>query len=246
MAGRYVIAVDWSGRADAGQAERIWMAEASEGQLVELRNGRSRDAVVVSVGEAAGQHDRLVVGLDFAFSFPAWWVRERRLSTAREVWRMTAGAGEDIIAMQPKPFWGRSGSSAVELNKRYRRTDQALIDRGLHPKSVFQLAGAGAVGVGSIRGMPCVLTLAERYGFSVWPFDEPSPATVVEIYPRLLTGPVDKSRFWDRHDYLHEHFPEQDPVLLERAAGSEDAFDAAVSALRMAQNLPDIEHPWMP
>ena len=56
-----------------------------------------------------------------------------------------------------------------------------------------------------------------------------------EIYPRALTGPVTKSRWTERHAYLREHFPDQE--LLERAAGSEDAFDAAVSALVMARDL---------
>jgi hypothetical protein len=63
---------------------------------------------------------------------------------------------------------------------------------------------------------------------------------VVEIYPRLLTllaagGPVVKSRHRDRRAVMERCFPEQDPVLRERAAGSDDAFDAAVSALVMAR-----------
>jgi hypothetical protein len=57
---------------------------------------------------------------------------------------------------------------------------------------------------------------------------------VVEIYPRALTGPVDKGRWTTRHAYLEERFPLVDPALRERAAGSQDAFDAAVSALVMA------------
>ena len=96
-------------------------------------------------------------------------------------------------------------------------------------ESVFQLAGPGAVGVGSLRGMPHLLELD---GFSVWPFDPPGPARVLEIYPRALTGRVDKGRWASRHAYL-ERYAGQDPMLLERAAGSEDAFDAAVSALVM-------------
>jgi hypothetical protein len=59
---------------------------------------------------------------------------------------------------------------------------------------------------------------------------------VVEIYPRALTGPVNKGRWSARHDYLLEHFPELPRDLLERAAGSEDAFDAADSALVMSEH----------
>jgi hypothetical protein len=68
---------------------------------------------------------------------------------------------------------------------------------------------------------------------------------VVEIYPRALTGPVNKSRWAERHTYMRR-FAGQDAALLERAAGSEDAFDAAVSALvidREFSSLPVVSDP---
>ncbi len=51
---------------------------------------------------------------------------------------------------------------------------------------------------------------------------------------------MNKRRFWDRHDHLHHSYGEQDPVLIEPAAGSEDAFDAAFSALTMANHLDEL------
>ncbi len=81
--------------------------------------------------------------------------------------------------------------------------------------------------------MPHLETLA-RHGFDVWPFDPPGWPRVVEIYPRALRGPVNKNSWRKRHAFLFEHFDSQPATLLERAAGSEDAFDAAVSALVMA------------
>lgn len=45
-----------------------------------------------------------------------------------------------------------------------------------------------------------------------------------------------KSRWRDRHAYLVRHHSNQPWWLLERAAGSEDAFDAAVSALAMSDH----------
>jgi hypothetical protein len=57
---------------------------------------------------------------------------------------------------------------------------------------------------------------------------EPRLPVAVEIFPRLLTGPVIKSRRVEREAYLRcRGWPGQ-------AAVSEDAFDAAVSALVMA------------
>ena len=103
---------------------------------------------------------------------------------------------------------------------------------GIRPKSVFQVLGAGAVGTGSIRGMPFLAQLSDA-GFAVWPFDEPKLATLVEIYPRLLTASVRKSSQPDREAYLQRAYPTLNPTLASAAAGSEDAFDAAVSALVM-------------
>jgi hypothetical protein len=54
--------------------------------------------------------------------------------------------------------------------------------------------------------------------------------------PRALTGPVNKGRWTGRHEFREQHFPEQPDPMREQAAGSEDSFDAAVSALVMATN----------
>lgn len=88
--------------------------------------------------------------------------------------------------------------------------------------------------------MPYLLTLAEQ-GFSVWPFDTPGRTTAIEIYPRALTGAVNKSSWKERHKYLSTHYADQSETLLERAAGSEDAFDAAVSALVMSKSSDELE-----
>ena len=68
-------------------------------------------------------------------------------------------------------------------------------------KSTFQIGGAGSVGTGSLRGMPHLRRLRQA-GFSIWPFHSASPWTVMEIYPRLLTGPVHKSSHEHRARYL--------------------------------------------
>jgi hypothetical protein len=78
-------------------------------------------------------------------------------------------------------------------------------------------------------------------GFDVWPFGPGGWPRVVEIYPRALTGPVNKSSPLARHDLLQERFAGQPATLLERAAGSADAFDAAVSALVMAAHAEELE-----
>jgi hypothetical protein len=227
-----MIALDWSGKLK-GEAEVIWLAEVRDGALVSLENGRGRTEVVQHIADLATTDPKIVVGLDFAFSFPRWWCESQGWRDAREVWAAMAEDGERLLAACEAPFWGRPGKqNPNELARRYRRTE---IEDNKMAKSVFQIGGAGAVGTGSIRGMPHLQVLAER-GFSIWPFDPARLPLAIEIYPRALTGPVNKSRWTDRHALLQERFPSQPVAMLERAAGSEDAFDAAVSALVMAEH----------
>ena len=101
------------------------------------------------------------------------------------------------------------------VDRLYRRTDR---DAGMGAaKSIFQIGGAGAVGTGSIRGMPQLLTLAEQ-DVQIWPFSADGWPRVVEIYPRALTGPVRKSSWTERHAYLRTRFPDQ-PHRSPRASG---------------------------
>jgi hypothetical protein len=235
------VAVDWSG-ALQGEQRKIWLAEAVGGRLVRLEAGRNREEVIQELVELRRRSPDLVVGLDFAFSFPAWFVRQKRCASAGAMWEVAAREGEQWLGRCEPPFWGRPGRTCqVPDERRYRRTDVRIRVRGVHPKSVFQVGGAGAVGTGSIRGMPFLTRLREG-GFTIWPFDGASAAQVVEIFPRLLTGPVTKSKLDARQCYLlgyqkelHGRFSIGDP-LIESATSSEDAFDAAVSAVRMALN----------
>ncbi len=104
--------------------------------------------------------------------------------------------------------------------------------------------------------MPLLRRLREE-GFAVWPFDDvrPGEPVVVEIYPRALTGPVNKSNRGEREAALGRLAPAgggggshrvaadgpHTPIsrdsmpreLRERAAASDDAFDALVSAMAM-------------
>jgi hypothetical protein len=231
-----IAAVDWSGRSTRA-AESIWLARTDAGgRLVQLENGRGRDALVDHLLELAAGTPRLVVGLDFAFGFPAWWSTQNGWARGREIWRAMSTTGEALLAACEPPFWGRPQRPNPNTPARgLRMTD--LPTGGTGPaKSVFQIGGAGAVGTGSVRGMVQLARLSAA-GFAVWPFDDDGDGPVaVEIYPRRLTGPVNKSSWRARHAYLTTKHSEQPGRLLERAAGSEDAFDAAVSAIVMSRH----------
>jgi len=228
------IAIDWSG-AKSGERRTIWYAEVQDGHLTRLEAGRSRDEVVQHLIDEANRSSQLIAGLDFAFSFPRWFVKEAGASSGDDVWALAERSGESWLQRCEDPFWGRKGRRRPDLVEHNRRTEIHASAADSTPKSVFQINGAGAVGTGSIRGMPYLRVLRSA-GFSIWPFHEAKLPLIVEIYPRLLTGPVIKSRQADRDAYLAAGFPEIDGHFRSLAASSEDAFDAAVSAVVMSRH----------
>lgn len=236
-----VLAIDWSGEKSGGP-RKIWLALSSHGHLRELESGRSRDEIAEHLICLADEEPSLVVGFDFAFSMPEWFVRAHGVADAREFWSVVEEEGERWLRECPAPFFGHEGTrrpSDVEL---YRKTDRdapAIVGR--QPKSVFQIAGSGQVGPGSIRGMAVLKRLSEA-GFRVWPFDQPAlgEPLVVEIYPRLLTGPVVKNDRNSRLEHLDKYAARIDARLSDIAAGDEDEFDAAISAAVMNRYLDEL------
>jgi hypothetical protein len=242
-----VVAVDWSGRSGRDQRRFLWLAEAADGELVRLEGGRTRAELVELLIAEADRDPNLVVGADFAFSLPAWYLRERRL-TPHQVWALLADEALTPTMRQlglarwvnrPElPFW-ITGESRAKLApaQMLRRTEREVRGPGVQPKSVFQLVGAGQVGRGSLYGMGALHRLAGA-GFRIWPFDPLALPLVVEIFPRVLTGPVRKSSPTERERYLRA-VPMR-PELGRLAAASEDAFDAAISAVVMAARVEEL------
>jgi hypothetical protein len=213
-----VAAVDWSGR--AVHARRfIWTAVAAGGAL-HLEGDRDRDQVGDYLVDLALADPELAVGLDFGFSLPLWFLDQEGLADGPSV---PEDLAERWLRDCPPPFWGRRGRRRGG-EVQYRRTELEVAPAA---RPVFQVGGSGSVGTGSLRGFPLLRRL-QAEGFSIWPFDSPRLPVAVEIFPRLLTGPVVKSRRPARESYLSSRgWPPE-------ASISEDAFDAAVSAMVMA------------
>ena len=242
-----LIAVDWSGRSGAGQRQAIWLAEVIAGELVRLEGGRTRTELVDLLIAEADRDPNLIVGFDFAFSLPAWYLQDRQL-TAHQLWALLADEaltpamrryGLARWMNSPElPFWTTSEAHArLRPEQLFRRTEDDMRLPGVQPKSVFQLVGAGQVGRGSLTGMQALHRLAGA-GFQIWPFDPPGLPLAVEIFPRVLTGPVRKNSPSERERYL-EAVPVP-PDLRRLAAAGEDAFDAAVSAVVMAASVEEL------
>jgi hypothetical protein len=234
------IAIDWSGAAlPAGQRKHIVAADWRAGNIT-VTSGRTREETIAWLIEQARLTPNLAVGLDFAFSYPAWFVTQQGAATIEDFWRIVAERGEHWLADCTEPFWGRPGRRCPAQHRAphwhgFRRADQ--LSSGKQPSSPFQIGGAGAVGTGSLRGIPCLLTLREAR-FSIWPFHKPAFPMAMEIYPRSFTGPVVKSSREAREAYLHAHIA---PGTYPQAAiDSEDAFDAFISAIGMQKQAQQI------
>src|SRR5579872_4872802 len=233
-----VIAVDWSGDIAAAR-KHIWLAEARRpGELTRLEAGRDRHELLQHL--LTQQSYQTVIGFDFAFSFPAWFIAQLGIRTPPELWAHVASQGETWLAACQPPFWGHPGRPRPPVMQPYRRADQAVPRTGgVMPKSIFQIGGAGAVGTGSIRGMPLLHQL-HTAGARIWPLTDGAWPVVVEIYPRLMTGAVNKSNPIARAELLARRFACLDADHRRLATASEDAFDAAVSALTMIEYVGDL------
>ena len=275
---RRVVALDWSGdRSAAGQRRKIWAGiwtarkdgsgrgESAYGGSVALENNRTRDELCAWLIELLRETPRMVVGVDFCFSYPAWFLREHGARSAPAFWKIVKTKGEHWLSHEcdDARFWGRPGKlrtgkkpaefCAENAPRMLRLADlackvrssildptQATKVKGIAPKSPFQIGGAGAVGTGTLRGIPMLHQLRHA-GFHIWPFDVPTLPLLVEIYPRLMTGAVNKGSAGQRTTYLARKVEEDpayrslDPEVLAKARQSEDAFDALVSVMVMAR-----------
>ncbi|MFN2468294.1 MAG: hypothetical protein ABR521_09245 [Gaiellaceae bacterium] len=129
------------------------------------------------------------------------------------------------------PFWKTGRPTDLTPDREVRRTEQEVRRPGTHPQSGFKLVGGGQVGPAALRGMQALHELSQC-GFSILPFDEPTGPTIIEIFPRTLTGPVVKSDAMARENFVDQLV--LDPDHRAAAISSEDAFDTLLSALRMA------------
>lgn len=243
-----------------------------DGGTILLESGRTRAELAEWLIALAARTPRMVVGVDCCFSYPAWFLREHACATVYEFWeKVAAGHGElwltDAAATRDERFWGRPHKRPAQFSgagyrTMMRQTDwenkveqalaggdpaRAALMQGVQPKSPFQIGGSGSVGTGSLRAMQWLLHLRAA-GFRVWPFEganlastQPQPL-LVEMYTRLLTGPVKKANPAARLAYL-ELRRAQDPLyaaltrtVITKAENSEDAFDALVCCVEMTRH----------
>jgi hypothetical protein len=151
-------------------------------------------------------------------------------------------SGEGTRRMMRTTDW----ENKIAVRSQGGDAERAASMRGITAKSPFQIGGSGSVGTGSLRAMPVLRRLREG-GFRVWPFDDsvleaktPRPL-LIEMYTRLLTGPVAKSSEAARRKYLtaKRHtdalYAGLARSVLAKAHENEDAFDALVCCVEMVR-----------
>ncbi len=173
------------------------------------------------IAQSVSHGKRLLIGADFAFGFPMGFAaRLTGQASALSVWdwlsaRITDTAQNtsnyrDVAALMNArfdgsgPFWGNTARLDVPGLPRlkpplppglvpHRTCDMVARESGAHPKTVWQLAGAGAVGAQVLTGLPVLNRLRQQFPghLSVWPFEAPQSLVVLaEVYPSLLHAQV--------------------------------------------------------
>ncbi len=179
------------------------------------REAEARLGDVLQNAREAGA--RLLLGVDFGFGYPAGFAATvSGQAAALPLWdhfaaRLTDDArnhhsGRTLAAeingrfSGDGPFWGNGAAEDVPGLPRlkpplpeglapHRATEEAARAGGAHPKSAWQLSGAGAVGMQMLTGLPVLARLRHRFAgqIAVWPFEPPdAPLVLAEIYPSLL------------------------------------------------------------
>ncbi|MBM3613200.1 MAG: molybdopterin molybdenumtransferase MoeA, partial [Alphaproteobacteria bacterium] len=187
-----VVVLDWSAARGARRGrDSIWIGIADAGGVA-AENPPTRTEAEARLGAivtgALASDQRLLIGADFAFGFPAgfaqrlngraealaaWdWFAARVAETPGHGTTYRAVAAEANERMGgPGPFWGNGERVQTPGLPRlkpplpaglaeYRATDLAArAPGGGAPKPVWQLAGAGAVGAQVLTGLPVLARL---------------------------------------------------------------------------------------
>lgn len=251
------IAVDWSGAVANDGAKGIAIAVAEEGVLTDIIPGPShatpkgrKEAIEYLLNQRAECGEELIVGLDFAFSLPAWYLKEKGFRDAPALWEHAHSQGEGWWEAEGSrtttPFWraDKAGKPDFEGKAELRSTEQDPAIKklaGSSPRSAFQLSGAGSVGSSTVRGLPRLHELREA-GFNIWPWDAPKAPLVLEVWPRIAVGGSTKSSPTERVKVIKKLVDSKrlSTDVAMYACADDNAFDAVLTALWLACHSEEI------
>ena len=245
------VAVDWSGRAnESGQLANIWVAEAVRNDLIRLRSGLTRDEVTEWLVELVRAGEPVIIGLDFAFSFPQWYLEHRQLGGGTRALGPSRTRGRGVAERQYLSLLGPAGQ--VQENPGMTCGDDPNSGKQTKTDRVFDQCPFSRFmeGEQSAQGPSAACRHSPRLrdaGAAIWPFNDANPgrATVVEIYPRLfygmrLTNNGSVQGRNHRANFLEERYPHLGQHWKDAMTGNDNAFDAGVSALAMSQHAGEL------
>lgn len=212
-----VVIVDWSARSSPSparpSADAIWVGEAGAGEIYH-RTRALAEADIADRIAALPVGQRMLVGFDFPFAYPAgfaaalgcdgplevWdWLAVRivdrsdntnnRFETAATLNRMFPGVG---------PFWGRPDvvdlpalPAKGSLRHGHGLPERRAVEREVPTaQPVWKLFTTGSVGSQALLGLPVLSRLRRLPGVSVWPFEPLGRVVLAEVWPSLLAARV--------------------------------------------------------
>lgn len=183
--------------------------------------------------------ERCLVGLDFAFGFPAehgpfdWAYVEAHCAADANFYGgrffHTPAAEHADFINSPKHKGARYRAKA------HRATEiRAALTKGATPQTVFNAIGAAQVGPSSISGMRMLGTLAVQGAahLSIWPFSPISMqrSVIVEIFPRLFPLLHGVPPAMKVHANLNRALAAFDSDPVVEPPSTEDEGDALISS----------------
>ena len=185
-----VAILDWSaaGKPARGK-DSIWLALDGAAPENLPTRAQAEARLIALIEEALTAGERLLLGADFAFGYPhgfaatvaggpldLWdWLADHHADTDRNESNYREVAAR-LNALFPGdgPFWGNGRKMQIDGLPRLkpdlpanlqpsRTTETAATSPGAAPKSVWQLAGAGAVGAQTLTGLPMLARLRRRF-----------------------------------------------------------------------------------
>ena len=169
---------------------------------------------------------RTMVGFDFPFGYPTgfgkhltgtddplmlWdWFSDRVEDTPKANNRFDIAGNINATLPGVGPFWGNGLKRDIAdlPRKGLARTPNPFPEKRAVEQlakgsfTLWQLAGAGAVGSQVIMGLPVLTHLRRSFPnkISVWPFEDlTTPIAFVEIWPTLYAGPAPANVIKDAH-----------------------------------------------
>ena len=209
-------------------ADAIWVSVVRDGVQDRPQYFASRQAVepwLESLIDQTLTHGRrILTGFDFAFGYPTgatehitgspdplayWgWLEDRIEDDLKSNNRFDVAGQINATFDGVGPFWGnalkrdiphlpRKGSTRHSHGCVERRHVETYERRAF---SVWQLAGAGAVGSQVLMGLPVLSRLRERFigQVSVWPFETlDTDVAFIEIWPSLFNQQIKAANLTD-------------------------------------------------